>query len=181
MPQVRNPFQDVSAERFFSDAVLWAVENGVTSGVDRERFAPDAVCTRGQVVTFLWRAMGCPEPEHVESNFIDLNSNRFYYKAVLWAAEQGIAQGVDETRFAPDARVTRGQFVTFLWRAVGEPSSAGENPFTDVSSDRFYYWPILWASENEITSGVSEMWFAPERGCTRGQVVTFLYRCLAGA
>ena len=181
MPQVRNPFQDVSAERFFSDAVLWAVENGVTSGVDCERFAPDAVCTRGQVVTFLWRAMGCPEPEHVESNFIDLNSNRFYYKAVLWAAEQGIAQGVDETRFAPDARVTRGQFVTFLWRAVGEPSSAGENPFTDVSSDRFYYWPILWASENEITSGVSEMWFAPERGCTRGQVVTFLYRCLAGA
>ena len=175
----KTPFVDVNSDRFFYEPVVWAVEQKITRGVDATHFAPNANCTRGQVVTFLWRAMGCPEPEGIMTDFVDLNRNRYYFKAVLWAAEQGITLGVDAKHFAPEKTVTRGEFVTFLWRAMGQPTSVAENPFHDVSENRFYYQAVLWATETEVTNGVEEGRFAPEQNCTRGQVVTFLYRCFA--
>ena len=175
----KTPFVDVNSDRFFYEPVVWAVEQKITRGVDATHFAPNANCTRGQVVTFLWRAMGCPEPEGIMTDFVDLNRNRYYFKAVLWAAEQGITLGVDAKHFAPEKTVTRGEFVTFLWRAMGQPTSVAENPFHDVSDNRFYYQAVLWATETEVTNGVEEGRFAPEQNCTRGQVVTFLYRCFA--
>ena len=171
-----NPFVDVKEGRFYYDPVLWAVEKGITSGMDATHFVPDGACTRGQVVTFLWRAEGCPEPEGTENPFVDVAPNRFYYKAVLWAAENGITAGMDATHFDPERTVTRGQFVTFLWRAAGKPATGGSNPFEDVSSGRFYYSAVLWAAANGITSGMDATHFQPETSCTRGQVVTFLYR-----
>lgn len=175
----RNPFVDVAEGRFYYAPVLWAVEQGITSGMDATHFDPEGNCTRGQVVAFLWRAMGCPEPRGTSNPFVDVKPGRFYYKAVLWAAENGITAGMDATHFAPDATVTRGQFVTFLWRAEGKPTASGNNPFADVASKRFYYSAVLWAAENNITAGMAPGQFMPERTCTRGQVVTFLYRDLA--
>lgn len=175
----KTPFIDVNPDRFYYEPVVWTVEQKITRGVDATHFAPDANCTRGQVVTFLWRAMGCPEPEGIMTDFVDVNRNRYYFKAVLWAAEQGITLGVDTRHFAPEKTVTRGEFVTFLWRAMGQPASAAANPFHDVSDNRFYYPAVLWATETEVTNGVEEGRFAPEQNCIRGQVVTFLYRCFA--
>ena len=174
-----NPFVDVAQGRFYYKPVLWAVENGITSGMDATHFMPERSCTRGQVVTFLWRAMGEPEPRSTSCPFVDVGAGRFYYKAVLWAYENGITAGMDATHFAPEDTVTRGQFVTFLWRAEGKPAASGSNPFTDVNSGRFYYNAVLWAAQNGITSGMTPTTFAPDRTCTRGQVVTFLYRDLA--
>ena len=174
-----NPFVDVAEGRFYYKPVLWAVENNITAGMDATHFMPEMGCTRGQVVTFLWRAMGYPEPESGECPFVDVKSGKFYYKAVLWAAEKGITAGMDATHFAPEDTVTRGQFVTFLWRAEGKPAASGSNPFTDVNSGRFYYNAVLWAAQNGVTSGMTPNTFEPDRTCTRGQVVTFLYRDLA--
>ena len=172
-----NPFVDVAEGRFYYKPVIWAVKSGITSGVDSTHFMPDATCTRGQVVTFLWRACGSPEPETSRCPFTDVSANRFYYKAVLWAYENGITAGIDATHFRPDDTVTRGQFVTFLWRAEGKPAPGGSNPFVDVKQGTFCYNAVLWASANGITSGMDATHFGTNRSCTRGQVVTFLYRC----
>ena len=172
-----NPFEDVSKDSFYYDAVLWAVKNDITSGKDDTHFAPNENCTRAQVVTFLWRAMDEPEPKATENPFVDVKEDKYYYKAVLWAAENGITAGIDETHFAPNDTVTRGQFVTFLHRNEGEPKpTITENPFVDVNENKYYYNAVLWAYENGITKGTDETHFEPESGCTRGQVVTFLYR-----
>ena len=171
-----NPFTDVPANEYYTEPVLWAVEKGITSGLKPNQFAPDASCTRGQVVTFLWRSQGCPEPTSTSHNFTDLNANEYYYKAVLWAVENGITSGMTKTTFAPDATVTRGQFVTFLHRAEGKPAYTVSNPFTDLKSGEYYYDAVLWAVENKVTSGLKPTLFGPEEPCTRGQVVTFLYR-----
>lgn len=171
-----NPFVDVKTGRFYYEPVLWAAGNGVTSGIDATHFMPERACTRGQVVTFLWRAAGCPDPNSSTCPFEDVASNRFYYTAVLWAAEQGITDGMDATHFRPEATVTRGQFVTFLYRLEGQPASTGQNPFADVAPTRFYRNAVLWAAEQGITTGVDATHFRPEAFCTRGQVVTFLYR-----
>ena len=171
-----EPFPDVEAARFYYWPVTWAVEWGITSGVDEHHFAPADVCTRAQVVTFLWRAMGSPEPEGADCAFEDLNPMAYYDKAVLWAVENGVTSGMDATHFAPDETVTRGQFVTFLWRAAGQPEPEGDNPFEDVQEETFCYASILWAVENGITTGMDAGHFAPSDSCTRGQVVTFLYR-----
>ena len=174
-----NPFTDVTQGAFYYDPVLWAVEQGITAGVSADRFAPDLQCTRGQVVTFLWRAMGCPEPASTQNPFTDVAENTFYYKAVLWAVEQGITNGTSAVTFSPEMYCTRSQVVTFLWRAMEQPEISGANhPFTDVSANSFYYTPMLWAVENGITSGVSKTSFAPDAPCTRGQVVTFLHRAM---
>ena len=173
---VENPFQDVEESAYYYEPVLWAVDEGVTSGMTATTFKPNRVCTRGQVVTFLWRAAGCPEPETAVCPFVDVASNRFYYKAVLWAYENGITAGIDATHFMPESTVTRGQFVTFLWRAEGKPAAGGSNPFTDLNPVRFYYDAVLWAAQNGIAAGTTATTFAPEGFCTRGQVVTFLYR-----
>ena len=172
-----NPFTDVADGSFYINPVLWAVENGITAGMTDTTFAPMTECTRAQVVTFLWRAAGCPEPVSTEHPFTDVEEGRFYYKAMLWAVENGIAYGMTETTFAPDAKCTRAQVVTFLWRSVDCPGfTSAEHPFTDVKEGTFYYKAMLWAVENEITAGMTKTTFAPDATCTRGQVVTFLYR-----
>lgn len=171
-----HPFVDLQSDRFYYTSVLWAYSAGITDGVDPTHFAPDRACTRGQVVTFLWRAYGCPEPSSDRCPFQDVSDRRYYHQAVLWAAEAGIALGTDATHFSPDATVTRGQFVTFLWRAEGSPTASGGNPFVDVEKGRFYYDAVLWAASEDITAGVDAVHFAPGRSCTRGQVATFLYR-----
>ena len=179
---VSHPFRDVEWNAFYYQPMVWAYEHDprITTGVDDESFAPNDTCTRGQIVTFLWRAKGCPEPKRRETGFIDLKAGAFYQKAVAWAVENNITSGMDKTHFAPDASCTRGQVVTFLWRANGcpEPKSSS-NPFTDVQKGKFYYKAVLWAVENGITNGMTKTSFAPDTTCTRGQIVTFLYRAMA--
>ena len=175
-----NPFSDVPADAFYYTSVLWAVEKGITTGIDATHFVPDGICTRGQIVTFLWRAAGSPAPESAANPFGDVKPEDFYYKAVLWAVEKGITKGTSDTTFSPDEPCTRGQVVTFLWRALGEaqPGTDG-NPFGDVPAEQYYYNAVLWAVEKNITKGTSETTFSPDEPCTRGQIVTFLYRALA--
>ena len=174
--RLQNPFADVPMAQYYATPVLWAVERGITNGMSPTTFAPDSTCTRGQIVTFLWRAAGKPEPQSSRNPFSDVPSDQYYYKAVLWAVEQGITNGLDATHFGPDASCTRGQIVTFLWRAKGKPNVASANPFTDVPSDAYYYSAVLWAVKNGVTTGMSATQFGPESFCTRGQIVTFLYR-----
>ena len=173
-----NPFTDVAKDQYYYNPVLWALEKGITSGLSQTTFAPEQACTRGQVVTFLWRAMGCPEPTSSTNPFVDVSANEYYTKAVLWALEKDITSGIDTTHFAPDKTVTRSQFVTFLHRAQGKPSYSTSNPFKDVQKE-YYYDAILWAYEKGITTGLNATTFGTEESCTRGQVVTFLYRGLS--
>ncbi|MBR6290252.1 MAG: S-layer homology domain-containing protein [Clostridia bacterium] len=178
-PEIKNPFTDVKKGAFYYDAVMWAVSNDpvITKGTTATTFSPKDTCTRGQVVTFLWRAFGCPEPTLTENPFTDVKEKAFYYKAVLWAVEKGITNGVDATHFGPDQGCTRGQVVAFLWRAEGQPEPAStENPFTDVKEKAFYYKAVLWAVEKNITNGTTPTTFGPGATCTRGQIVTFLFR-----
>jgi len=176
------PFRDIDGANTapYKTAILWAVDKGVTSGFTPVEFRPDAPCTRGQVVTFLWRANGCPEPETTVNPFVDVASTSPYYKAILWAYESGVTAGTDATHFSPSAPCTRGQVVTFLWRAEGKPmATSEENPFSDVSATGKtapYYNAILWAVENGITSGYADNTFRPGKTCSRGQIVTFIYR-----
>ena len=169
-------FKDVPSNAFYYDAVLWAVEKGITTGTGADTFSPDEVCNRGQVVTFLWRAAGKPEPTKTENPFTDVKTTDFFYKAVLWAKENGITTGTSATAFSPNENCNRGQVVTFLSRALkGEPKKT-DNPFTDVAAGAFYYNPVLWAVENGITTGTGADTFSPNEDCNRGQVITFLYR-----
>lgn len=181
---VNNPFEDVAdPNSYYYAPVLWAVGGSVTTGTDATHFSPDAPCSRAQVVTFLWRAAGSPQPTAAAPIFADTaDSSSYYYDAVRWAAEQGITTGASATEFEPDATVTRGQFVTFLWRLAGRPASGAVNQFGDVlpGPDSFYYDAVLWASEQGIANGVSTGRFAPADFCTRGQTVTFLYRYYHG-
>ena len=172
-----NPFVDVSEEDYYYDPVLWALDKNITTGVDASHFAPKDECTRAQVVTFLWRAVGTPEPKDTTKNpFVDLGEDAYYYKAVLWAYENGITTGKDSTHFVPDEKVSRGQFVTFLYRAKEKPEVSAKNPFVDVKSGEYYTEAVLWAYENKITTGTDSTHFEPEAICIRGDVVTFLYR-----
>ena len=171
-----NFFTDVHAEDYYYDAVLWAAQEGVTGGTSDTLFAPNAGCTRAQAVTFLWRAAGSPEPKTL-SSFADVPADAYYAKAAAWAVENGVAKGVSETAFAPDAGCTRAQIVTFLWRAQQSPASGGENPFTDVPADAYYAQAVAWAVENGAAKGVNETAFAPDDNCTRAQIVTMIYRC----
>ena len=172
-----NPFLDVNETHFFYTSVLWAAENGITSGMTADTFGPLAVCNRAQVVTFLWRAVGSPEPETTEHSFVDVQAGSFYEKPVLWALENGITTGVSPTEFGPNAACNRAQVVTFLWRLMGqrEPGLT-ENPFTDVQTGSWYEKSVLWALENGITTGATATTFNPVGQCQRAQVVTFLYR-----
>ena len=173
---IANPFADVTEGSFYYDAVLWAVGNGITTGADDRHFLPEAICQRASVVTFLWRAAGCPEPETTVNPFVDVTEGDFYYKAVLWALENGITTGIDGTHFAPYAPCSRAQVVTFLWRAEGCPAAEAVNPFVDVTEGEWYYDAVLWALENSVTTGMSDSIFGVENICNRAQIVTFLYR-----
>lgn len=173
------PFPDVIHGEFYYDAVKWALAEGITTGLTPNKFGPDESCTRGQIVTFLWRSAGCPEPESRDCPFTDVDSRGFYYTAMLWAVEQGITNGYgSESVFNPDGVCTRSQIVTFLHRAAGSPESGSAvNQFTDIRENAYYYHAVLWAVEQGITKGYgSEMTFFPDGFCTRGQCVTFLYR-----
>ncbi len=171
-----NPFTDVAADAYYYEAVLWAYYSHITAGITETTFGPDVNCTRAQVVTFLWRAAGEPKAEISECDFTDVDKDGYYYNAMLWALEEGITTGISETEFAPNATVTRGQVVTFLYRAAGEPVVNGEMAFTDVEAADYYYNAVLWAVEKGVTTGVTTTEFAPKDECTRGQIVTFLYR-----
>ena len=167
-------FDDVLAGDYYYAAVQWAAEQGITGGVGGNLFAPNAACTRAQIVTFLWRAAGSPEPETM-SAFKDVPAGAYYAKAVAWAVENGITNGTGDGKFSPDAPCTRAQAVTFLARALDE-SADGAADFTDVSADAYYAKPVAWAVEANVTNGVSKTKFAPNENCTRAQIVTFLYR-----
>ena len=173
----RNPFQDVPSDAYYFEAVNWAAANNVTNGTSETTFSPNVGCTRAQVVTFLWRAAGQPEPTEGTNPFTDVKEGTYYYKAVLWAVEKGITNGTSETTFDPDETCTRGQIVTFLWRREGKPAPTGaNNPFADVKPSAYFGSAVLWAVEKGITNGTSETTFEPNEDCTRAQVVTFLWR-----
>ena len=175
---VLNFFYDVPNGAYFYEAVKWAVKNGITTGVGNDLFAPEQPCTRAQIVTFLWRAAGSPEPK-TASSFTDVPANAYYAKAVAWAVENGVTNGMTETTFAPDATCTRGQSVTFLYRAL-KGTASGSTNFTDVKSDAFYADAISWAVANNVTNGTSNTTFSPNADCTRAEIVTFLYRAYQG-
>ena len=168
-------FLDVPKSAYYYDAVSWAVSSGITAGTSANLFSPEAPCIRKQVVTFLWRAMGQPEPQSMENPFVDVGSSP-YQKAILWAYHAGITAGVSANRFGADEPCSRKQIVTFLWRAAGQPEPSGmQNPFRDVLPD-YFRKPILWAVGSGITAGTSEDTFSPNATCTRAQIVSFLYR-----
>ena len=171
-------FADVPANAYFADAVKWAVDKGITNGLSDTMFGPYESCTRAQIVTFLWRAAGSPEPK-TASSFTDVPASAYYAKAVAWAVENGITNGMTETTFAPNATCTRGQSVTFLYRALKGTASGSAN-FTDVKSDAFYADAINWAVANNVTNGTSNTTFSPNADCTRAEIVTFLYRAYQG-
>ena len=170
-------FTDVPADAYYADAVAWAVELGVTTGTGATTFSPDKPCTRAQVVTFLWRAAGKPEPTITDNPFTDVPEDSYYITAVLWAVENGVTTGTSATTFSPDSPCTRAQVVTFQHRAAGTPEGTQFTPpFLDVDKNAYYYKAMLWALEFGITNGTSETTFSPDKPCTRAQVVTFLYR-----
>ena len=174
-----NPFVDVPTDSFYIDPVMWAVDEGVTTGTSETTFSPNEACVRAQAVTFLWRAVGSPEPKSDDNPFVDVTEDAFYYKAVLWAVEKGITNGVDADHFGPMLECNRAQIVTFLWRAEGSPTVSGEHPFTDVEAGSFYEQAVIWASQNGIASGMTATTFGPNTICNRAQIVTFLYRAYA--
>lgn len=173
-----NPFVDVAEGTYYYDPVLWAVANGITSGVDTTHFDPNGTCTRAHAVTFLWRAAGQPEPKTTQMPFKDVKAGSYYEKAVLWAVENKITNGTSTTTFSPDENCTRAQIVTFLWRSEGEPyASDSNNPFTDIASD-YYMDAVFWAVKEGITNGTTPTTFSPNDRCTRAQIVTFIYRAM---
>ena len=176
-----NPFGDVAEDTYYTPAVEWALKNGVTDGTSATTFSPNAGCTRGQIVTFLWKAAGCPEPAGM-SSFTDVSADAYYAKAVALAVEQGITNGTGDGKFSPDAVCTRSQSMTFIYRR--EQAQGGgmqgewmlQNPFADVNPEDYYGEAVMWAVANGVTSGTSDTTFSPDETCTRGQIVTFLYR-----
>jgi len=179
IPKISNPFEDVSRNAYYFDPVLWAVSKNITTGTSETTFSPEDPCTRGQVVTFLWRAAGSPEPVSSANPFTDVADSDYFYKAVLWAVEKGITKGMSDTTFAPGEPCNRAQVVTFLWRSAEEPvPTSDQHGFLDISKD-YYYEAVLWAVEHGITQGTSPITFAPTATCNRAQIVTFLYRFLS--
>ena len=177
---LETAFCDISKTDYFYDAVLWAVENGITTGTSRTRFSPYATCTRAQAVTFLWRVSGSPAPKNSRMPFTDVSHSAYYYDAVLWALEEGITIGTSSATFSPDAVIDRAQAVTLLHRANGAPSVTGRTVFTDVPQTTYYADAVKWAVDHEITTGTSAASFSPNASCPRAQIVTFLYRAYRG-
>lgn len=169
-------FVDVPEGSYYEEAVDWAVEKGITTGTGNNYFTPDGICTRAQAVTFLWRVAGSPTPKTEAMVFEDVLDGSYYYEAVLWAVENGITVGTSATTFSPELTCSRAHIVTFLWRAANSPSVKTANPFTDVAADAYYIDAVLWAVKHKITVGTTLSTFSPDEGCTRAQIVTFLYR-----
>ena len=173
-----SPFSDVSASNYYYEAVKWAQEKGITGGIGNGLFGPNQPCTRAQIVTFLWRAAGSPEPKAM-SSFADVSTDAYYAKAVAWAVENGITTGTGDGKFSPDATCTRAQSVTFLFRAIGKLVDS-KAEFSDVLTDSYYANAVAWAVENGVTNGIGNGLFGPDNSCTRAQIVTFLFRAYQG-
>ena len=173
-----SPFSDVSTSAYYYEAVKWAQEKGITGGIGNGLFGPNQPCTRAQIVTFLWRAAGSPEPKAM-SSFADVSTDAYYAKAVAWAVENGITTGTGDGKFSPDATCTRAQSVTFLFRAIGKLVDS-KAEFSDVLTDSYYANAVAWAVENGVTNGIGNGLFGPDNSCTRAQIVTFLYRAYQG-
>ena len=173
-----SPFSDVSTNAYYYEAVKWAQEKGITGGIGNGLFGPNQPCTRAQIVTFLWRAAGSPEPKTM-SSFADVSMDAYYAKAVAWAVENGITTGTGDGKFSPDATCTRAQSVTFLFRAIGKLVDS-KAEFSDVLTDSYYANAVAWAVENGVTNGIGDGLFGPDNSCTRAQIVTFLYRAYQG-
>lgn len=171
-----HPFVDVEEQVYYRDPVVWAYHVGITTGIDSTHFGPQLLCTRAQVVTFLWRWAGSPGTERRDCPFRDVSPDSYYYTAVMWATEKGITNGMDETHFMPEENCQRGQVVTLLYRFLGSPGVKGVTPFVDVPQESYYALSILWAYKKEITNGMDATHFMPGEPCTRGQIVTLLYR-----
>ena len=176
---VDSVFADVSADAYYYEAVKWAADKRITGGIGDSLFAPNQSCTRAQIVTFLWRAAGSPEPSAL-SNFADVPSDKYYAKAVAWAVENGITNGTTDTTFGPDEICTRAHGVTFLSRAAKANTASGNSNFADVDANAYYASAVKWAVDNGITKGISSSMFGPDATCTRAQIVTFLYRMHQG-
>ncbi|MDO4619932.1 MAG: leucine-rich repeat protein [Lachnospiraceae bacterium] len=178
LAKLELPFRDVSANSPFTAAIVWAKESGITGGFNKEgtMFGTDQSCTRGQIVTFLWRAAGEPDPSSTENPFTDVSSSSPFFKAILWARENHITGGISENTFGVNRSCTRGQAAAFIYRYAREPEIDKGATFRDVPETIFCYRAVSWAVENGITSGMSSTSFAPDSACTRGQIVTFLYR-----
>ena len=173
-----SPFSDVSTSAYYYEAVKWAQEKGITGGIGNGLFGPNQPCTRAQIVTFLWRAAGSPEPKSM-SSFSDVSTDSYYAKAVAWAVENGITTGTGDGKFSPDATCTRAQSVTFLFRAIGKLVDS-KAEFSDVLTDSYYANAVAWAVENGVTNGIGDGLFGPGNSCTRAQIVTFLFRAYQG-
>lgn len=173
-----SPFSDVSTDAYYYEAVKWAQEKGITGGIGNGLFGPNQPCTRAQIVTFLWRAAGSPEPKSM-SSFADVSMDAYYAKAVAWAVENGITTGTGDGKFSPDATCTRAQSVTFLFRAIGKLVDS-KAEFSDVLTDSYYANAVAWAVENGVTNGIGDGLFGPDNSCTRAQIVTFLFRAYQG-
>ncbi len=179
LAEIQSPFTDVKDEtKWYFDAVIWAVNDGITAGTSDTTFSPNMDCSRAQIVTFLWRAAGSPEPTTTKNPFTDVKKSAYYYKAVLWAVENGITAGTSSTTFSPDKSCTRAEAVTFLYRYEGSPSVSTTSKFTDVGST-WYTNAVAWAVKNGITAGTTKTTFSPNTTCSRAMIVTFLYRDLA--
>ena len=176
---VDSVFADVSADAYYYEAVKWAADKGITGGIGDSLFAPNQSCTRAQIVTFLWRAAGSPEPKAL-SSFADVPADAYYAKAVAWAVENGITDGTSDTTFAPGTICTRAHGVTFLSRAAKANTASGNSNFADVDANAYYASAVKWAVDNGITNGISSSLFGPDSSCTRAQIVTFLYRMYQG-
>ena len=176
IPTLSNPFVDVVKNTYYFDPVLWAVYWGITSGIDETHFGPDLICNRAQVAAFLWRSAGKPEPQTEDNPFADVPAGSFYEQAVLWAYETGITTGTDAAHFSPEAPCNRAQVVTFLHRFRGCPEPTVTTAFPDVPAGSYYRNAVLWAAQRNITVGMDGGKFCPDLPCTRGQIVTFLYR-----
>ena len=173
-------FTDVEGQHYYSLPVLWAAYTGVTTGKTDTEFLPNETCTRGEMITFIWRFFGSPEPDYNQPNpFTDVASNRFYYKAILWGYQQGIINGITNTEFRPNETVTRAMAVTMLHRLDGAPAAAATgSSFTDAKVGSYYYNALLWGDETGVVRGYEDGTFRPGDPCTRGMIVTFLYRNL---
>ena len=174
-----SPFSDVSTSAYYYEAVKWAQEKDITGGIGNGLFGPNQPCTRAQIVTFLWRAAGSPEPKSM-SSFSDVSADSYYAKAVAWAVENGITTGTGDGKFSPDATCTREQAVAFLYRASGSPAVSGGSAFSDVAANAYYADAVAWAEKNGVTSGIGGGLFGSGNTCTRAQIVTFLYRAYQG-
>ena len=170
------PFEDVLNGSYYYEAVLWAVENGITVGTSATTFSPELTCSRAHIVTFLWRAANSPSAK-TANPFTDVAADAYYIDAVLWAVENGIAKGTSDTTFSPNMTCSRAQIVAFLWRSEKSPAAGTANPFADVKSDAYYADAVLWAVKENITKGTTSTTFSPNADCTRAQIVTFLWRC----